>query len=265
MGAMSFISSAKSDRLAKLRGAIQALETPTTGRARVETVPLGATAIDACLPWNGLPMGGLHEVAGDAAASGFCAALLARIAAARPQAPILWCQPGHDLYGHGLSTFGLAPGRLIMLHGRNDEEILWAMEEGLRSPGLAAVLGQVGKLSPIAARRLHLAAETAGTTGFLLRPGRLHAPSSAALTRWRVDCAPSAQGMGMGLGLARWQVGLQRCRMGVSPTRGDMADGFMSPCSWLVEWCDETGDLSVLAGIGDRPAEQIPARQATAS
>jgi protein ImuA len=244
-------------RLAKLRSAIRAIEAPASGRADPLTVPLGAAAIDAALPWDGLPLGGLHEVAGDAAATGFCAALLARIAGLRPGAPILWCQRGQDLYGHGLGAFGLAAGRLILLHGRNDEEILWAMEEGLRGTAPAAVLGQVHKLSPIAARRLHLAAEKAGTTGLLLRPARPHAPSSAALTRWRVECAPSAPS-GASLGAARWRVGLRRCRPGGALARGGTlttADGFMSPRSWLVEWCDETGDLSVLADIGDRPAE----------
>ncbi len=255
-------------RLAKLRTAIRAIEMPAPSRTEARTVSVGATAIDASLPWNGLPMGGLHEVAGDAAATAFCTALLARIADARPRAPILWCQRGHDLYGHGLSAFGLAPGRLIVLRGRNDEDILWAMEEGLRTPGLAAVLGQVHKLPPIAARRLHLAAENTGATGFLLRPARPHAPSSAALTRWRVDCAPSTRPAGEGapqgptqapiLGAARWRVSLRRCRPGSALAPRAM----VSPRSWLVEWCDETGDLSVLADIGDRSAEPAPARQA---
>ena len=48
--------------------------------------------------------------------------------------------------------------------------MLWAMEEGLRSGAVSAVLGEVATVPPIALRRLQLAAETGGATGLLLRP-----------------------------------------------------------------------------------------------
>jgi protein ImuA len=217
------------------------------------SVSLGAAAIDAALPWGGLPLAGVHEVGGgDAAALGFAAALLVKFAAAQPDKPILWCQRGHDLYGPGLAGFGLDPARLILLHGRDDADMLWAMEEGLRDPGLAAVLGRVARIPPVAARRLQLAAEHGGTAGLLLRMNAPQAPAAAALTRWRVDPAPSARpAHGPGPGMARWQVGLQRCRVGA---RHAVAGGFAQPRSWLVEWCDETGDLSVVAELRDRSA-----------
>ncbi|MCH7694501.1 MAG: hypothetical protein IID50_13750, partial [Proteobacteria bacterium] len=45
---------------------------------------LGAPEIDGALPWGGLPRASLHEIiGGDGAASGFCAALLARFAGDR--------------------------------------------------------------------------------------------------------------------------------------------------------------------------------------
>jgi len=76
--------------------------------------------------------------------------------------PVLWCLKRPDLYGPGLIAHGLDPSRLVLVLAKRDDEILWAMEEGLRMPGLAAVVGEVGRLPMVAGRRLQLAAERSG-------------------------------------------------------------------------------------------------------
>lgn len=242
--------------LAGLRARIHAIERGAPDPASEDVLSTGAPEIDAALPWNGLPAGGLHEVSGDGAATGFCVALLARLACTRPGAPILWCQRERDLCGQGLAAFGLPPERLIIVHGRDDIELLWAMEEGLGTPGLAAVLGRVRRLPPIAGRRLQLAAEVGASTGLLLRPGGRWAPTAAALSRWRITAAPGGRAVGGragdGIGPPRWRVGLQRCRPGVAAAiRNDL----MTPRAWLVEWCDETDSLAVVTELRDRPAQ----------
>ena len=189
------------ENLAELKTRINRIERAGSTRAAATTViSTGAAEIDAALPWGGLPACGLHEVFGDAAATGFAASLLGRLAALKPDAPVLWCQQSRDLYGHGIVAFGLDPRRLIMVHGRSDTDILWAMEEGLATPGLAAVVGALHKMPPIAGRRLQLAAEERGSFGLLLRPLDPFAPpraaaelaaTSMALTRWHVAGAPS--------------------------------------------------------------------------
>src|SRR5215469_14130796 len=85
---------------------------------------------------------------------------------------VLWCLSRPDLYGPGLAAHGLDPARLVLVRAPRDAEILWAMEEGLRSTGLAAVVGEVGTLAAVASRRLQLAAERSGITAFLLRRWR---------------------------------------------------------------------------------------------
>ncbi|MDX1422771.1 MAG: hypothetical protein R3322_06510, partial [Kiloniellales bacterium] len=110
-------------------------------------VPLGVPAIDGHLPEGGLRLAGLHEIAGareewdDAVVAGFCLALLGRLAAARGAGgagPVLWAARRVDLYGPGVA--GLMgprtpyPGRLILVRARRDDEVLWALEEGLRAP-----------------------------------------------------------------------------------------------------------------------------------
>ena len=85
---------------------------------------------------------------------------------------VLWCLPRPDLYGPGLAAHGLDPGRVVLVRASRDAEILWAMEEGLRAPGIVAVVGEIGSFPMVASRRLQLAAERSGITAFLLRRWR---------------------------------------------------------------------------------------------
>ncbi len=259
---------------------------------------LGAPEIDGALPWGGLPRASLHEViGGDDAASGFCAALLARLAGEKGS--VLWCRRRRDLYGPGLAALGLDPGRLIVVRGRTPTDILWAMEEGLRSGSLAAVLGETDGIGPTAGRRLQLAAEAGGVTALLLHPGR--GKTAPAVTRWRVSAAPSVPAKGRegaregadsawfawtpgaqetaqtGAGIPRWRVELLRCRAldltgnsienpeypGAPPAKRNLG----APRSWLVEWRDgTTGGFTVAAELRHRPvdpaAERVEARLA---
>ena len=247
--------------LERLRERVRALE--GTG-ARLDGEPdghavagFGLPAIDSHLPWRGLPRDALHEViAGDAgAATGFCAALIGRLAGGSEDGPVLWCESRHALdsggiYAPGLARFGLDPARLILVRARRDDEVLWAMEEGLRCRGLSAVVGEAREVSLTASRRLQLAAAEGRTMAILLRPRAQAASASAATTRWRVDAAPDcAGGEEPGLGPARWRAEMFRCRGG-------------GPRSWNLEWRDGTGGFAVAAAVRDRPAEPRPSRLA---
>src|SRR3546814_13775616 len=59
---------------------------------------------------------------------------------------------------------GLPPDRVLYAEARSDKEVLAVMEEGLRHGGLAAVVGEVARVSMASTRRLQLAAEEGGTT-----------------------------------------------------------------------------------------------------
>ena len=224
--------------LQKLRASIRRLEDHAPqGNSTPGVMPLGAADIDGALPWGGLPRAAMHEVLGTGtAAAGFCVALAARLAGSTGS--VLWCRRGHDPYGPGLALFGLDPRRLIVARGRTGKDVLWAMEEGLRSGALAAVLGEARELAPTARRRLQLAAETGGAMALLLRPGGAKTPPEAALTRWRISAAP-----GTATG-PRWRVELEHCR------------GAM-PAAWLVEWSNEkTSGFTVVAELRHGPADR---------
>jgi len=242
--------------LAALRQRIRALE---SGGGAGRVLPFGVAALDAALPGGGLALGALHEVMGagpdeedGAAPAAFAAGILARLAQGAG-GPVLWCLAANDVYAPGLAAYGLPPQRLLLARCRGDEDVLWAMEEGLRSAVLAAVLGEVGALAATAGRRLQLACEAGGVTGFVLRRWRNFAMAerqrglpSAAATRWRIAAAPSRDAGVPGIGVPLWRVELLRCRGGV-------------PNAWLMEEGDATGHVAVSAELVDRPA--APARR----
>ena len=186
-----------------LRARVRRLEAGAVGRRAV--APLGAAALDARLPGGGLPLAGLHEVAGeraewdDGVALGFTLALLSRALAKRP-GPVLWVAGRLDLHAPGLLAAGIDPGELVLARAGAEADRLWAMEEGLRAArgkaaAFAAVVGEVAALDRTAGRRLQLAAEAGGLPCFLLRrqltAARRGDGPSAALTRWRVAPLPS--------------------------------------------------------------------------
>ena len=245
------MTSPKHAQLAALRR--QLMNETIPGPAPAVT-PLGVAAIDATLPWRGLPCGVLHEVSGaamDGAATAFCTMLLARLS--DRTRPVLWVCPGDDLYGPGLISFGLPLDRLILVRARKPAEILWTIEEALRCRGLAAVLGEIADLPLAAGRRLQLAARKSGVTALLLRP-RADNPVAPAVTRWRVVAAPGRAARTANM-VARWHVDLVRCRGLLHGEEGHVE-------RWLVEWDRATRRLGVVPDLRDRPPVPAPRRMA---
>ncbi|MBC7906081.1 MAG: hypothetical protein H7Y60_04950 [Rhodospirillaceae bacterium] len=215
--------------------------------------PLGIAEIDATLPWNGLPLGCLHEVAPyshadgiqDGAALGFGAFLLGRLAAGAGK-PVLWVAAGDEPYAPGLAALGLTPERLVTVRSFRAAEVLWAVEEGLRCRALGGVLAELWKLDLTAARRLQLAARNSGVTAVVLNHGEAIGP---AVTRWRAQSIPSQAPPGEGVGTWSWRLELLRCRGRSVGDHGIVA-------AWDVEWDDETRGLRLAAAAGDRAIEQ---------
>jgi protein ImuA len=242
--------------LPELRERVRRIERPA---ATVHGVlPFGVAAIDRVLPSGGLAQGALHEMLGasgdeedGALAAAFVASILGRLIATG-DGMVLWCLLRPDVYGPGLAAHGLDPGRLVLVQAPRDADILWAMEEGLRAPGIIAVVGEIGVLPAVASRRLQLAAERSGIIALLLRrwrdggqAARERALPNAAVTRWRIAALPSQPPRGEpGVGRPRWRVELLRCRGG-------------KPACWDVEGADATGHVSLAAALADRPARPV--------
>ena len=240
--------------LDSLRRSIRRLERPVARPGGA--LGFGVAGLDEYLPDGGLASGALHEIAGGGpdAVPAACATLFAAGILARMARPILWCTAGDDLFAPGLACAGLHPDRVIHARAADDHAVLVVMEEALRHPGLAGVVGELWRLEMTASRRLVLAAEISGVMALALRRRREGRPEetglTAAATRWAISPLPSSPLPVAGIGRARWQVELTRCRGAAAK-------------SWIMEACDAQGRLAVPAELADRSAEQAgPAAQA---
>jgi protein ImuA len=245
-------------RLDALRAQVRAIESAGRRDTASDTLPFGVGALDCQLADAGLRRDSLHEVAGegvgwgdDAAATLFIAGIVART-----HGPVLWAVRGRDLFAPGLYQAGLDPARVLYAEARDDAELLALMEEGLRHPGLGAVVGEARRVATAQTRRLQLAAEDGQVPALLLKlaprgGGDPLALPSAAVTRWRIASAPSRPVPWGGLGRPCWQVACVRQRGG-------------NPFALIVEAPDETGRLALPARLVDRPAAagRAPARAA---
>ncbi len=220
------------DEAACRRGPISPPSSPFRPRRSGTVLPLGIASLDRLLA-GGLRKNALHEVRGEttrdsAAATGFAAALLVRLAQADDR-PILWIVEAAAIreaglpYGAGLDRFGLDSKRLIVVCVRRPGEALWVFEEGLRCRGLAGVLAEIRghprKLDLTASRRLALRARESGVMGLLLRQAGAPEPG-AALTRWHVAPRPAAISADFPAGIGRpvWRLALERNRSGATGT-----------------------------------------------
>lgn len=246
------------EEVAKIEGSdLSALE--TGGRV----LPLGVAAIDAALG-GGLALGSLHECAPATpldlgATIGFALTLAAR--AGRPK-HALWIQPdfaGQESgapYGPGLTALGLPMHRLLVLRVARPVDALWAMEEGLKSRVLSAVLAELtddGAVADLTAtRRLVLAAREGGGLGLLMRH-RISPEPSAAATRWEIAAAPSLPDALGGLGRTAFALSLVKNR------RGPFG-------RWTIEWDHHARvfaplSVAVAEAAADRP-DRAPLVQA---
>jgi protein ImuA len=236
-----------------LRRKVRALEAQE--RSTRAVLPFGVPPLDARLPGGGLALGALHEVAGGAeeALYGAAAARFAAGILARAKGEVLWCRRQADLFAPALAQTGLPPQRVIFADAGDEAGVLAAMEEGLRWPGLAGVVGEVGKLSMTASRRLQLAAERSGQIAIAVRRWRRIADAAdlgqptAAQTRWRISPLPSTPlpPSVPGVGRPRWFLELLRCRAG---------DAF----DIELEACDAKGHLRLPAPLAHRPVGPSP-------
>lgn len=206
------------------------------GRSGVGRLSLGVGPLDSALA-GGLALGRVHMLCGrpghDGALTGFTVALLRRLLArqedsrADRSAPVVWCPAAATggagmLYAAGLAALGLDPGRLLIVDSPSPGQRLAALEDILRTSGLAAVVMeydgavQSGEYWMRLARRAQLAAEASGVTGFLTG---WPVAASGFETRWRIAPSGTSAVTGPSSDLSSrwhpcWQVDLLQARGG---------------------------------------------------
>lgn len=167
------------------------LSHPLLGRRPLRASPSIRPLCEA--PDVQLAQGRVHEACGTARRS------FAMWLNAQTQGPVIWiAQPWlrEKLNGDGVRDW-IDPGRLVFVHASRPEDVLWTMEEVLRSGAVSiAIADLTGLPSLTQVRRMHLAAET-GTNegqcaplGLLLTPGM--GGAAGVETRWHLSPNHSA-------------------------------------------------------------------------
>ena len=205
--------------------------TSTTG-----LISTGIEALDLLLPEPGWRPGTLVEWLEEGEGSG--AALLVLRSAARVMrvveggALVVIDQRG-EFYPPAASDLKIDLNRTIVVRPSTDADALWALEQSLQCPGVAAVLCWLEALHNLVFRRLQLAVEKGGGIGFFIRPASVRPQPSWAEVRLLVQPLP---GRGPSSG-RRLNLILLRCRGGVSGGAIEL------------EMSHETGDVHLVSQL----------------
>jgi protein ImuA len=220
------MSESKTEIIARLQKDIfplQGLRPKINGIA----VDAGLEPIKNAFPGALFPLGAVHEFLStgteDASATdGFIACLLGAIM--QIHGVSVWISSSRMLFPPALKAFGIEPDRIIFLDLQKQKDILWVMEEALKCNGLAVVVAEMQEINFTESRRLQLAVEQSGVTGFILRRSPRKLNTTACVSRWKITSLPSELANDMpGVGFPRWNVGLLKIRNG-------------KPGTWQMEW-----------------------------
>ena len=238
--------------IARLKARIARITGSASLKAPAQLWNFGLPEIDAHLADGNLGIGAVHEVAPFSwpdmpAAIGF-AASLGVLRQEKARKPVLWlrlCAQTREmgeLYGAGLHQLGLARGHLLTARVKKPGDLLWALEEALRSGVASLVIADAPSAASdlTISRRLQLAA-AAGQTPAILLSQKPMKGGTAGATRWQVRAAPSLPPVDdlLAPGNPAWALSLTRCRGG-------------KPGEWSVEWHHATHRFSLVSRLRDR-------------
>lgn len=176
------------DVLQQLAREIQQLE--TAGRATINQAisSAGCPALDACLPDGGYAAGSVVEYLRSGPACG--ASTLAWAAAAEALAVssgfLVVVDTLHNIYPPALTSHGIDLTQVILVRPESQADAIWAVDQSLRTQGVAAVVAELERIDDRSARRLQLAAESGAGLALLLRSAAARQQPSWAEVQWLV-------------------------------------------------------------------------------
>jgi protein ImuA len=155
-------------------------------------VSSGCEALDRLLPGRGFRRGTLVEwlEVGEAGAVQTLALIAAR-QACQDDGVLVVLDPSREFYPPAAARLGIALERLIVVQAASMADNLWALDQALRCPAVAAALAWPATLDGRTFRRLQLAAEQGGSLGLLIRPEAVRREPSWAVARLLVEPLPS--------------------------------------------------------------------------
>jgi protein ImuA len=201
------------------------------GKLSNEPAVKGLATFAAAFPGNIFPTGAIHEfisyeATNAASTNGFITAVMGKLI--KEGGLCLWVGNSRKIFPPGIKHFGMEPDRLVFINAPRIKDILWIIEEALKCEALTAVAGEVKELSFTDSRRLQLAVENSGVTGFIHRNCPRKENAVACTTRWKISTLPSLTKDNLpGVGNSSWHVELEKVRNG-------------RPHSWQVSWTDKS-------------------------
>ncbi len=146
------------------------------------TLATGHATLDSALG-GGWPLGAVSELLTDHSGIGELSLLLPSLARlTRSGRWVIFIAPPHIPYAPALAQAGLDLSHVVVAECKSEREMLWALEQSLRSGVCGAALGWLQKVEFVALRRLQLAAEAGRAAALIYRPhSAQHHPSPAAL------------------------------------------------------------------------------------
>jgi len=197
-----------------------------------QPLALGLGPLETAFPGKTFPRGVIHELISYSSpeavcTSGFLSVILSKLMQQNGCCFWISTQPRRSIFPPALAGFGITPERLFFIDAGKTKDTLWAIEEALKCNALSAVVGELSELSFHDSRRLQLAVEQSGVTGFIHRFRPKSENAVTCVSRWKIKpLASSLPGNMPGVGFPRWQVELLKVRNG-------------KPASWQVQWSPE--------------------------
>lgn len=179
---------------------------------------LGLGELEKAFPGTLFPIGAIHEFISEskeeeASSSGFIGGLLSFLM--QKGGIGLWISSSSQVFAPAINAFGVEPDRIIFVQMKKQSDILWALEEGLKCEGVGVVIAEVQDIDFVQSRRLQLAVEKSGVTGFVLRLQPRFLGATACAARWHIRPLPSDVEEGVpGIGFPQWEVELLKVRNG---------------------------------------------------
>jgi cell division inhibitor SulA/protein ImuA len=164
------------------------------GRVSGDSLPSGFAVLDAELPRGGWPVGALTEILPARAGVGELRLLMPALSRlSHSGRGLVWVAPPHVPYAPALLAHRVDLAHLLIVHPSDIKDLLWAMEQSLRSGACGAVLAWVRAADDKTLRRLQLAAEAGAGWAVLFRPPQ--AVDQATPAALRLSLAPAPGGL----------------------------------------------------------------------
>jgi len=151
------------------------------------------------------------------------------------------------------ALWGIDLERLVVVRPQRERDLLWALDQALRSGGVAAVWAPLSQLDQHTFRRLRLAVEESGGLGLLLRPADIRGRPSWSDLQLLVQPQASRDGRRLRVQLVR----------GRGVTAGGRVELKMDEATGALREAGVAGDETHARHLAAQLAHPAPRRRAT--